>query len=138
MHEERNMNVEISQIDGRRMAIRARGNQLVVDDTVEAGGPGDGWRPTELLMGALGSCMVGTMINFARNQGISVADVMVSCEDEALEHPERIGTIRVSMAVRTDADERRTKTLEWVAGACKIHNTLESQPAIVVKFSTIP
>ena len=34
------MHVELEQIEGRRFAIRARGNEVTVDDTLEAGGPG--------------------------------------------------------------------------------------------------
>jgi len=128
------MQVDIEQIEGRRMAIRARGLELIVDDTVEAGGPGDGFRPSELLMGALGTCMIGTMITFARNQNITVSDISMHVEDEALEHPERIGTIRLIMDLKTDADDRRVKTLERVAGACKIHNTLERSPVIEFEF----
>ena len=128
------MQVDIEQIEGRRMAIRARGLELIVDDTVEAGGPGDGFRPSELLMGALGTCMIGTMITFARNQNITVSDISMHVEDEALEHPERIGTIRLIMDLETDADDRRVQTLERVAGACKIHNTLERSPVIEFEF----
>lgn len=129
------MKVDIEQIDGRRMRIKARGVEVIVDDTLEAGGPGDGFRPSELLMGALGTCMIGTMITFARNQGIDVSDISMALEDEALDHPDRIGTIRISMSLDTDADDRRVKTLERVAGACKIHNTLERSPEIVFDFN---
>jgi putative redox protein len=128
------MEVQIEQLEGRRMAVRARGNELIVDDTIEAGGPGDGFRPTELLLGALGACMIGTMVTFARNQGIEVSDVTIAAEDEALAHPDRIGSIKVVMNLATDADDRRTKTLERVAGACKIHNTLGTTPSIEFDF----
>lgn len=128
------MQVHVEQLEGRRMAIRARGLELIVDDTLEAGGPGDGFRPSELLMGALGACMIGTMVQFARNQDIEVKDVYVDVADEELMHPERIGTIRVKMELSTDADDRRIKTLERVASACKIHNTLGSNPAIELEF----
>ena len=49
----RPMHIEMEQIEGRRFRIKARGLELIVDDTIEAGGPGDGFRPSELLMGAL-------------------------------------------------------------------------------------
>ena len=128
------MKVDVVQVEGRRMAIRARGLELIVDDTLEAGGPGDGWRPSELLMGALGTCMIGTMINFATNQGISVSDITMEVEEETVEHPERLGKIRIAMHLDTDADDRRIRTLERVAGACKIHNTLERSPEITFDF----
>lgn len=128
------MQVEIEQIEGRRMRVKARGLEIIVDDTVEDGGPGDGFRPSELLLGALGTCTIGTMITFARNQGIEVTNISMHVEDEALKHPERIGRIHMSMSVDTDADDRRVRTLERVAGACKIHNTLHDPPAVELEF----
>lgn len=128
------MQVEVEQVEGRRMAIRARGLEVIIDDTVEAGGPGDGFRPSELLLGALGTCMIGTMVTFARNQGIGLSNVSMHLEDESLEHPERIGTIRMSMSLDTDADDKRVRTLERVAARCKIHNTLMDGPDLVFEF----
>jgi uncharacterized OsmC-like protein len=128
------MRIEVTQIEGRRMAVKARGLELIVDDTLEAGGPGDGFRPAELIMAALGTCMIGTMINFARNQGIEVSDITMEVDEETIERPERIGAFNVSMRVKTDADAKRVKTLERVAGACKIHNTLENPPTITFDF----
>ena len=128
------MKVDIEQIQGRRMAIRARGLELIVDDTKENGGPGDGFRPSELVLGALGTCMIGTMITFATNQGIEVDNVTMHLEDEEHHHPERIGKISIEMDLKTNADDRRIKTLERVANACKIHNTLEHSPEFEFVF----
>lgn len=131
------MRVRVEQIEGRRLVIEARGNQVIVDDTLEAGGPGDGFRPTELLMGALGACMIGTMINFARGQEIAVDDVTVELEDEAADKPTRIDRIEATMSLRTDADDRRQETLQRVAGGCRIHNTLETSPTIDFEFQVV-
>lgn len=128
------MEVELHQVAGRRFAIRARGNEVVVDDTVEAGGPGDGFRPTELLLGALAACMAGTMTNFANDQEIAIDGITVSVSDRVEKAPTRIGEIAVSMVVRADADERQAASLERVASACKIHNTLRRSPEIEVAF----
>lgn len=128
------MQVRIEQIEGRRLVIEARGNRLIVDDTLEAGGPGDGFRPTELLLGALGACMIGTMINFARGQGISVGDISMDLHEEAADKPTRIDRIRATMSLRTDADDRRQETLRRVSGGCRIHNTLETSPTVELDF----
>lgn len=128
------MEIELHQIEGRRFVIRARGNEVIVDDTVEAGGPGDGFRPTELLLGALAACMAGTLTNFAADQGIAVDGITVSVSDHVEKAPTRIGGITVSMVVRSDADERQAASLERVAAACKIHNTLKRSPEIDVEF----
>ncbi len=128
------MEIELHQVEGRRFVIRARGNEVIVDDTIEAGGPGDGFRPTELLLGALAACMAGTMTNFANDQDIAVDGITVSVSDQVEKAPTRIGGIDVSMVVHSDADERQAASLERVASACKIHNTLKRSPRIDFDF----
>lgn len=128
------MQVRVEQIEGRRLMIEARGNRVIVDDTLETGGPGDGFRPTELLMGALGACMIGTMINFARGQDIAVGDITMELEDEAADKPARIDRIRATMSLRTDAEDRRQDSLRRAAGGCRIHNTLGTSPTVEFDF----
>jgi uncharacterized OsmC-like protein len=128
------MHVELEQIEGRRFAIRARGLEVIVDDTVEAGGPGDGFRPTELLLGALAACMAGTMMNFANDQQIPIDGISMTLDDEVSKAPTRIGKVAVSMTVDTDADERQVASLSRVASACKVHNTLRSVTDVDVTF----
>lgn len=129
------MKVHLEQIEGRRLRIRARGLDLIVDDTVEAGGPGDGFRPSELLMGALAACMAGTMINFANGQDIPVDGIQMELEDDVVKGPTRIGRIAISMQVGADATDRQRASLERVAAACKIHNTLEHPPEMNLEFT---
>jgi uncharacterized OsmC-like protein len=129
------MRIEMEQVEGRRFAIRARGNEVIVDDTLEAGGPGDGFRPSELLLGALAACMAGTMLTFARNQEIPIHGISIHAEDEAADHPDRIARIAIDMTVDADATDRQKASLERVASACKIHNTLERSPEIALDFT---
>lgn len=131
------MEIELHQVEGRRFAIRARGNEVIVDDTVEAGGPGDGFRPTELLLGALAACMAGTMTDFASGRGMTIDGIKVTAADRVEKAPTRVAAITVSMVVRADADERQAASLERVASACKIHNTLKRSPQIDVEFEVV-
>lgn len=132
------MRIEMQQVEGRRFAIRARGNEVIVDDTIEAGGPGDGFRPSELVLGALAACMGGTMLTFARNQEIPIHGISIRVEDESADHPDRIARIFVDMTVDADATERQKASLQRVASACKIHNTLERSPEIALEFTVRP
>lgn len=129
------MRIDMEQVEGRRFKIKARGVELIVDDTLEAGGPGDGFRPSELLLGALAACMAGTMLNFARGQEIAVHGMSIAIEDEALDHPDRMGRIAIDMGVMADATAKQAASLERVAAACKIHNTLERPPTIDLNFT---
>ena len=129
------MRVEMEQVEGRRFRIRARGVEVIVDDTVEAGGPGDGFRPTELLMGALAACMAGTMVTFADRQGIEIRALSIDVEDEVEKSPSRIGRLNIDMRVDAGADDRQVAALERVASACKIHNTLTRSCETELEFS---
>ena len=129
------MHIEMEQVEGRRFRIKARGLEVIVDDTVEAGGPGDGFRPSELLMGALAACTAGTMLTFARNQDIDVSGISITVDDETAMHPERIARLLMDMSFASDADDRQKASLERVAAACKITKTLERPAEIELNFS---
>ena len=128
------MRVEVRQIDGRRMEIDARGVTAVIDDLVEDGGPGDGFRPTELLVGALGACTMGTVLTFAKNTGLDVTGVAMTLEAEKVAAPSRIGSISMVLEVSGDLDEDDLERLWRVAAACTVHNTLKNEPAIDLKL----
>ena len=89
-------------------------------------------------MGALAACMAGTMLNFARNQEIPVHGISISMADEAAEHPDRIARIAIDMRVAADATDRQKASLQRVASACKIHNTLETSPEMALEFTVTP
>lgn len=124
------MQVTVNRVAGRRLQVSARGLDLVVDRLPEEGGPGDGFRPTELLLGALGACMAGTLLTFCENQSIDVDGLTVELTDTPLEAPKRIGHIKVRMTVTGDIDDRTLQTLRRVSARCKIHNTLAAGPEI--------
>jgi len=128
------MKVRVEQEQGRRFRLSARGAETVIDDTIESGGPGDGFRPTELLLGALASCMAGTMLNFARNEEIPVSGITVVVEDQVLTAPTRVAVIDVQMTVEGKIDERQAASLRRVAAGCKIHNTLAATLEINLQF----
>ena len=131
------MDVAVRQVQGRRFEVEARGLSLVVDRLEEEGGPGDGFRPTELLLGALGACMMGTMLGFAENQDIPVESVQVLLSDEVAEHPKRIGRMRVEMQVGGAISESQAASLRRVAARCKIHSTLAGAPEVDFDFVVI-
>jgi len=122
--------VEVKQVDGRRMEIDARGVRAVVDDLIEDGGPGDGFRPTELLVGALGACTIGTMLTFAKNTGMSVEGVSMVIEASKAAAPSRVSSISMTMEVSGDLTSKELERLGRVAKACTVHNTLEVGPEI--------
>ena len=124
------MRVELEQQAGKRLVATGADGRLVIDDLSTDGGPGDGWRPTELLLAGLGGCMMGTMLNFATNQGIPVTGVSMVLTDETADSPKRVSDITITMVIEGDVDERQLASLERVAGKCKVGNTLAESPSV--------
>lgn len=121
------MKVRIGRLHGSRLEIRARGVSTIVDRLEEDDGPGDGFRPVELLLGSLGSCMLGTMLTFADNQNIPVENVSLELSPVIGEHPERVARVDMTMRISGDVTERQLQSLQRVAGNCKITNTLRGE-----------
>lgn len=124
------MRVVLNQVKGGRFVGSARDSQLVVDRLPEQGGSGQGFRPTELLLLALGSCMMGTLWTFAENQKIPVEGIHLELSSEELPHPERVGRIEVKMEVKGKLSPKERERIMRVAQHCKIHNTLRRPPEI--------
>ncbi|MBK5268149.1 MAG: OsmC family protein [Acidimicrobiia bacterium] len=122
------MHVEVTRVHGKRLEVTGADGRIIIDDLSADGGPGDGWRPTELVLAALGGCMVGTMLSFAADQGIAVGDVRMVLEDEVASPPKRIGRINMTMFVGGDVTDRQLESLKRVASKCKIGNTLADSP----------
>lgn len=124
------MRVELKQEAGKRLVAEGADGRLAIDNLSTDGGPGDGWRPTELLLAGLGGCMMGTMLNFAVNQAIPVTGVSMTLTDEVADSPKRVSDITITMTVEGDLDERQLASLERVAAKCKVGNTLADSPAV--------
>lgn len=124
------MHVMLEQIKGGRFVGRARKSQLTIDRLPEQGGSGEGFRPTELLLLALGSCMMGTLWTFAENGKISIEGIHLDLSSEELPHPERVGRIEVKMEIKGEISPKDRERLMRVAQHCKIHNTLKRPPEI--------
>lgn len=128
------MQVDVERVHGKHLEVRARGLSLTVDELEERGGSGRGFRPTELLLGALGACTAGTMLSFAANSSIPVEEVRVHLEDDVADGPKRIERIRIVLTVTGDLTARQIASLRRVAGRCKVHNTLAAGAAVDVSF----
>ena len=128
------MQVHLNQIEDRRFRVSARGLDIIVDDTIDAGGPGDGFRPTELVLAGLAACMAGTMLNFAKDQSIPITSIDMELDSEEAKTPKRIGRITVTMKVGAEATDRQRASLERVASSCKIGRTLEIPPDVDLTF----
>jgi uncharacterized OsmC-like protein len=108
------------------LEARARGLTLAV-------GRADGtFRSVELLLAALGSCMLGTMLVFADNVGVSLEGVSLELTPTLAAGPERVARIDMTMRIDGDVEPMRLASLLRVAEHCKVHATLEGVPEMTL------
>jgi uncharacterized OsmC-like protein len=124
------MKVEITRTDDSHLVVGARGHTVAVHRGVSPDEATDGVTASELVLGGLGACMLGTALTFARNTYIDLDDLHVTMDADSAPHPDRLQTIRVTMTVTGRVTDKQLASLSRVAARCKIHNTFADSPAI--------
>jgi len=107
------------------LEAQARGVTLRVGRQAE-----DGLRSVELLLAALGSCMLGTMLAFAENVGVSLDGVRLELTPALADGPERVSRIDMRLRIDGDVEPKRRASLQRVAEHCKVHSTLVHGPEL--------
>ena len=91
---------------------------------VDNRGDGSSFSPTDLVAGALASCMVTIMAIAAEREGIDLTGVSFSLEKHMQSDPRRIGAVpvRIQMPAALTVDQR--KKLERAAFTCPVYKSL--------------
>lgn len=125
--------VSVRQVEGLRLEGASESGTLAIDLGQSRGGTGAGFEPGELLLFALGGCMVHNMRIFAdRNRillGAVEAELTAESSDSA---PKRISKILIRLRLDGNLTPEDEARLLRVANRCKIHNTLEHPPTFEV------
>lgn len=130
------MYVEVSSVDDQHLEVTVRDQVLRIDRRAEPGAPSDGFRATELLLAALGACMVGTALEFTRRLELPVSAITMHLEDETAKHPTRVTAITATLSVDGAISDKDLERIGRVAARCKVHNTLTAEGAPVVMVKT--
>ena len=132
-------NVRATSVENLQVLIRSSADGFVVDEPQDIG-DGLGPDPYELLLAALGSCIVMTLQLYARRKEwpLDEIDVELShnrvhasdCDDCEQDEGfvERIG---VQLRVEGNLDEKQRERLAYIATRCPVHKTLASRPHLV-------
>ena len=124
------MKIEITRTDDNHLIVGTRDKTLRVHRGVSPDDATDGVTASELVLGGLGACMLGTALTFARNTDMDLDDIHVTMDADSARHPERLETIYVTMTVTGRLTDKQLASLSRVAARCKIHNTFAHTPAI--------
>ncbi len=118
------MRVTLELLQDGSIAGRAREHSLKLDRPVERGGKGEGFTSTELLLLALGSCIVGNMGSYANQQGIPMHAARLEVADEVAQAPTRVARVFVEAWLDGEIAEDQMAALIAAGSHCKLHNTL--------------
>ncbi len=120
--------------EGLQAKIDIRQFEFVADEPVDQGGQDSGPKPTEILLGALGSCAVITAKLYAQRKGWDLRRMEVSLEMERVDpasYPAYTGDATILHVIRKHyiiegdlTEEQKTRLIE-IGGKCPVARVLE-------------
>ena len=119
--------------EGMHFCTRVASGQLMCDESSEVGKAYPS--APELLMASLGSCVGSVLVYFGQRHDIPLEGMKIDLDWKIAEGPHRIGEIEISISIPGPLSKGRQATLERVAHACLIHNTLTHPPEISLRLS---
>jgi putative redox protein len=123
--------VVVERAEDGGLEAQARDIRLRVGRNAE-----DGFQSVELLLAALGTCMLGTMLAFAANVGVSLDGVRLELTPTLADGPERVNSIDMQLCIDGDVEPRRLASLQRVAEHCKVHSTLTHGPELTLTLQS--
>lgn len=112
---------------GLRFGPDFQGELQAGDRTLPVGKGGQGFRPYELLLGALGACYYATFVDIAKKMRLQYARVAFEIEGSKREEtPTTLKEATIRFTVYGAEDQKGFERANQLAGKyCSIHATLE-------------
>jgi uncharacterized OsmC-like protein len=127
--------VEAEFQERKRIVFSARERSSVNARVESADGGPVGYTSYELLLIALANCTLGVVMNHESLRDVPVRGCRAVIEATAARGPSRVGSIDVRVELDVEGGrERLRETLERVADACPVGNTLKNPPQITVQL----
>lgn len=124
----------VTHLDGEKFSIRIRSHEIIVDQTVKAGGEDTAPTPIELLGASLGSCIAYYVRRFLETRNLPSHQLRVEVTNTRAKNPSRIDAFQVKVTLPPDVPERYLPMVERVLEICPAHNTLGMGAKIDVEF----
>jgi len=104
------------------LVAAAREHRLVLERDPEAAAAG--LSAGELLLMALGACVAGTLRNHTSVSRMPIRTLEVRLEAYRLDGPSRYDDVTIRVLIDGALTDRQLATVERVASACRVHNSL--------------
>ena len=124
--------------DLRTMATHLQSGTIIETDApTDNQGKGERFSPTDLVVVALGTCMVTTMAIKARTMDIQLDDTRIEVTKIMVSDPRRIGKIVVHLffPATLNLDEKTKEILERTARTCPVERTLHPDVELDMQFN---
>ena len=127
--------VDVTFVAGESYAALIRGHRIPVDQPADSGGNDSAPTPVELFVASLATCVAFYAGGYLTRHGYGRDDLTVTAGFVmASDHPARVSDIRVTIGVPADVAARHRAALRAVARHCTVHNTLISEPSIMIEL----
>ena len=111
------------------------GSILETDAPIDNQGKGSRFSPTDLVVAALGSCMMTIMGIIAKRDGIKFEGSSFRSEKYMSENPRRISKIVLEFYMPKGLTDEQKRKLEKAAHTCPVHHSLLAEIEKDIKFT---
>lgn len=113
------------------------GTTIETDAPTDNQGKGERFSPTDLVVTALGTCMITTMAIKARTMDILLDGTRLDVTKIMVSDPRRIGKIIVHVFFPTglNLDDKQKEILERTARTCPVERTLHPDAELDMEFN---
>jgi len=111
------------------------GNKIRTDAPIDNQGKGEAFSPTDLVAGALGSCILTIMGIAARNHDIDMIGAKAEVNKIMAADPRRIARLEVTISMPPhEYSDKEKKILERAAHHCPVANSLHPDLEEVIEI----
>ena len=110
------------------------GSVIETDAPLDNQGKGARFSPTDMIVSALGACMMTIMGIVAKRDGIKFEGVTFRGEKHMVESPRRIGKIVLEFKMPSTLTDEQKRKLEKFAYSCPVHQALKTDIEQEIKF----
>ena len=119
-----------------RLTHGPSGAEITTDAPTDNQGKGEAFSPTDLLVAALGSCILTVMGIAARSHKINIDGAKAHVEKEMVTVPvRRAGKITVNIQMPAGIAPAQRALLERVAHTCPVHKSLHPDVEVLIKIN---
>lgn len=110
------------------------GSKIITDAPVDNQGKGEAFSPTDMVVGALGSCMLTIMGIAARTHGFSIDGTTLEITKIMAASPRRIGEIKIDFHFPQDYEPKIKTILERAGATCPVIESLHPDTVKTIRY----